>query len=110
MGRTLLKVFRRYPPRHISQQDASNQFESYLRKGGCSVVLHPKELEAGGQRQWIAGKANQRGISLAVAYGEGILAVQEQVPGNSAVNERVAIDLKEVPEHPDSEHCARDDG
>jgi len=58
----------------IGQQQTAGQGQRNLRIDGRSVVLHSEEPETEGQKQRIAGKADQRGVQLAVTRREGIAA------------------------------------
>ncbi len=69
-------------------------------QGGGIVVLHAEKLEAEGQKEGIAGEADEGGEHFAACPGQCVAAVEQQVFCQVAVDERVAIDLEEIFEHP----------
>jgi hypothetical protein len=90
----------------IGQQQAASQLQRNLHPGGRGVVFHPEEPEAEGQKERIAGQPDQRGNHRAATPDEGIAAVQQQVPGQFAVDQRVPVDQKELLQHTQAQRQA----
>src|SRR5208337_2111126 len=78
----------------IGEQKAGNQVKPYLNEAGREVILHAKELEAAGEKDRIAGEADDGGIMLAAGAVERIAAVQKQVFGDAAVDEAVDLNFE----------------
>jgi len=82
--------------RKVRQEQAAEQLEDDLDAGRGKVVFHSEKPEAESQKERIAGQADEGWIYVSASTVEGIAAEQQYVPGQSAVDEGVTIDLKEV--------------
>ena len=97
-------------PREIGQEQAAGQFKGNLDEGGRSIVFHPEEAETGGQKERVAGQSDEGGVGFAAGGGERIAAMEQQVFCQAAVDERVAVDLEEMLEHPQAQAEAGGEG
>ena len=74
--------------REEGQQYAADKFDRDLEAGGSVVVLHAEEPEAGGEKEWISGQADQRGDARcpgcrrerSARGGAGFLPCRRRVP------------------------------
>lgn len=92
----------------VGEQQAGGEFEGDLEPGYSAIVGDAEEFEAGREKERIAGQADERGMEDAAAVGEGELAVQQDVGGDVAVDERVAAGLREGLHHPEAKDEATD--
>src|SRR5579862_8323442 len=90
-------------PGKVCEQDAGEELEEYLEKDGSGVVLDAEEFEAQREEERVAGKADERGKDLSRGEREAVGAVEEQIFGDAAVDESVAIGFKEVAEEPNAQ-------
>ena len=91
-----------------SRQPASSR--KIWTRAAAIVVFHSEEAEAEGEEEGIAGKADEGGNQLLRCDREGIATVEQDVFGQVAVDERIAIDLEEIFQHPkaqDEAGCER---
>lgn len=93
-------------PRKIRKQQATGQFQGNLHIADGGVISDSKQPEATGQEERIAGEPDQRLVDHAVRIGDGELAVQDQVPGHAAVEQRIDGYLWKSFEHPKTHDSA----
>ena len=105
----VLEGCRRDEASEIGEKKTGSEIESDLKKNGGSVVLHAEELEAEGEEKRIAGEADEGGKCFAVRKGERVPAAEEKIFGDAAVDEGIAVDLKEMAEEPDAHPGAREE-
>ncbi len=91
----------------IGQQQAAQQLQRNLHAGRSKVILHPKNFEASGEEERIAGQPNQRRIHCAVGRIQCKTAVKQQILGQASIDEHVAVDQKEALEHLQAQDEAR---
>ena len=85
-----------------SQEEAAEQVEGNLHEGRGGVVFHAEEAETEGEEQWIAGQTNEGGVQLPSRQRICIAAMEEEILCQVAIDQRVAFNVKEVVEHPQS--------
>ena len=68
-------------------------------------MVHAEDTKAYGQKQWIAGQADQRrmyGRAGRGVIGAAVDAVKQPVLGDVSINKAIAIHLREVPQEPEA--------
>ena len=80
-----------------------------------AVVGDAEDAEAERKKERVAREADEGGVQLSAVYGVSIRTIFKKIRGDAAVDERIAIDLGEICEHPEmepeteGEDCAGDE-
>ena len=90
-------------PGEASQEEAAEQVEGDLHKGRGGVVFHAEEAETEGEEQRVTGETNEGGVQFPAPQRLCIAAMEEEILCHVAIDQRVAVNVKEVVEHPQTE-------